>query len=75
MTYEIRKSNDAASPFVVVWVSGSFVRSKGKYADLSQAKARARQLRSNAARKDRDQTMHDLGIIKVRGAFGGTYWE
>jgi hypothetical protein len=29
----------------------------------------------NAARKARDQAMRDLGMTKVRGALGGTYWE
>lgn len=26
-------------------------------------------------RKVRDQVMRDLGLVKVRGALGGTYWE
>lgn len=26
-------------------------------------------------RKSRDQAMRDLGLVKVRGALGGTYWE
>lgn len=32
-------------------------------------------MRRNAARRDRDQAMRDLGLVKVRGALGGTYWE
>lgn len=27
------------------------------------------------ARRSRDQAMRDLGMVKVRGALGGTYWE
>lgn len=27
------------------------------------------------SRKMRDQAMRDLGLTKVRGAMGGTYWE
>lgn len=27
------------------------------------------------ASKERDQVMRDLGLVKVRGALGGTYWE
>ena len=27
------------------------------------------------ARKLREQAMKDLGLVKVRGAMGGTYWE
>ena len=28
-----------------------------------------------ASRKIREQIMRDLGLVKVRGAMGGTYWE
>lgn len=27
------------------------------------------------ARRERDQAMRDCGLVKVRGALGGTYWE
>jgi hypothetical protein len=27
------------------------------------------------ARRNRDQAMRDLGLVKVKGALGGTYWE
>jgi len=26
-------------------------------------------------RRDREQALKDLGLVKVRGALGGTYWE
>jgi len=26
-------------------------------------------------RETRDQIMRDLGLVKVKGAMGGTYWE
>jgi len=26
-------------------------------------------------RRERDQVMRDCGLVKVRGAMGGTYWE
>jgi uncharacterized Zn finger protein (UPF0148 family) len=26
-------------------------------------------------RRLRDQAMRDIGLVKVRGAMGGTYWE
>jgi len=29
----------------------------------------------NARRRARDQAMRDLGLVKVRGAQGGVYWE
>ena len=35
---------------------------------LSAAKARAR-------RKEREAILRDCGLVKVRGALGGTYWE
>jgi hypothetical protein len=29
----------------------------------------------NKARRDRDDAMRSLGMVKVRGNLGGTYWE
>ena len=29
----------------------------------------------NRNRRARDQAMRDLGLVKVRGNLGGTYWE
>jgi hypothetical protein len=29
----------------------------------------------NARRRVKDRAMRDLGLVKVRGALGGTYWE
>lgn len=37
--------------------------------------AEVKRLRHNKARRSRDQAMRDLGMVKVRGALGGTYWE
>lgn len=31
--------------------------------------------RSNANRRARGAAMRSLGLVKVRGAMGGTYWE
>jgi len=31
--------------------------------------------RRNKLRRERDQAMRDLGLVKVRGNLGGTYWE
>lgn len=39
------------------------------------AAIRARNQRSNQARRERNQAMKDLGLVRVRGALGGTYWE
>lgn len=73
--YEIVKSSSDHQPYLVVWRSGSFIKPKGKYTDLSQAKARVRQLRAALNRKAREQAMKDLGLVKVRGALGGVYFE
>lgn len=27
------------------------------------------------ARRDRDDALRSLGLVKVKGAMGGTYWE
>jgi len=37
-------------------------------------KARAND-RKNKSRRDKDQAMRDIGMVKVKGALGGTYWE
>lgn len=31
--------------------------------------------RRNLDRKNKDMVMRSLGLVKVRGALGGTYWE
>ena len=31
--------------------------------------------RANDNRKARDSAMQSLGLVRVRGALGGTYWE
>ncbi len=31
--------------------------------------------KARARRRERDDTMRSLGLTKVRGAMGGTYWE
>ena len=37
--------------------------------------AESKRIKRNARRKARDQAMRDLGLVKVRGALGGAYWE
>ena len=32
-------------------------------------------IKRNARRRANDQAMRDIGMVKVRGALGGTYWE
>lgn len=38
-------------------------------------KARRKTKIANCNRKAREQVMRDCGLIKVKGALGGTYWE
>jgi len=38
-------------------------------------KAEVARKRRNKARRERDQALRDLGLVKVRGAQGGVYWE
>ena len=40
--------------------------------DAGTAKKRAK---ARAARKAREDLMRSCGLVKVRGALGGTYWE
>ena len=34
-----------------------------------------RRARRNARRRERDDIRRSLGLVKVRGALGGVYWE
>ena len=36
---------------------------------------KAKNAKRAAARRERDAMMKSLGMVKVRGALGGTYWE
>ena len=36
---------------------------------------RDKRAKRNRARREREQSMKDLGLVKVRGNLGGTYWE
>jgi uncharacterized Zn finger protein (UPF0148 family) len=43
--------------------------------DLIDAR-RGRKLKARAAaRRERESLLRDMGLVKVRGAMGGTYWE
>ena len=35
----------------------------------------AKRKKRNQARKARDDAMRSCGLVKVKGALGGTYWE
>ena len=37
--------------------------------------SKAKRAAANRRRRELDQVMRDLGLVKVRGALGGTYWE
>lgn len=48
----------------------------GRFATKEEAeKELAKRKKRNAARKERDEVMRSCGLVKVRGALGGTYWE
>jgi hypothetical protein len=34
-----------------------------------------RRAKRNAARRAKDDVMRSLGLVRVRGALGGSYWE
>lgn len=38
-------------------------------------KERSKTKNKASRRKERDQMMKDCGLVKVKGALGGTYWE
>ena len=47
----------------------------GKEKICPTCKRKARQARTRQARKERESVMRDMGLVKVRGALGGVYWE
>ena len=40
-----------------------------------QMRTQAAKDRKNAARRGRDEAYRSCGLVKVRGALGGVYWE
>jgi len=44
-------------------------------AEMVELRKKILRERANARRRERDQLHRDLGLVKVRGALGGTYWE
>lgn len=43
--------------------------------DGDRAKADAKKAKANLRRRERDAAMRSIGMVKVKGALGGTYWE
>lgn len=51
------------------WMKGNGAKfSKDRLCDV------LRQIR-NFNRRERDQVYRDMGLVKVKGGYGGTYWE
>lgn len=49
---------------------------EGLCPDCDKAEADGkRRAKANERRRARDAAMRSLGLVKVRGAMGGTYWE
>jgi uncharacterized Zn finger protein (UPF0148 family) len=40
-----------------------------------EAHSKAKRARARANRKVREAALESCGLVKVRGALGGTYWE
>lgn len=40
-----------------------------------ECQSKNKKKRNRELRKQRDAMLRDLGLVKVRGAMGGTYWE
>ncbi len=40
-----------------------------------EAENAAKRKKRNAARRAREAALRSCGLVKVRGALGGTYWE
>jgi hypothetical protein len=46
-----------------------------QFQTVGEAERQATKDRRNATRREREQVMRDCGLVKVRGALGGIYWE
>ena len=40
-----------------------------------EARSKAKRARARANRRAREDVLSSLGLVKVRGALGGVYWE
>jgi hypothetical protein len=45
------------------------------WASRHLSRLRKSHARKNANRNSRNQIMRDMGLVRVRGALGGVYWE
>ena len=43
--------------------------------DTRTKTAKQRRRAASHQRRERESVLNDLGLVKVRGALGGTYWE
>jgi hypothetical protein len=81
MRKELRTYYDAVTgmSYRVNVRTGVVCASDGTYPDhkteVRIRSAVASRVKAGAARRNRDQSMRDIGMVKVRGALGGTYWE
>ncbi len=50
---------------------------RNSYSNIGEAEVRReiQRFNRNKARCERDQAMRDCGLVRVRGALGGVYWE
>lgn len=58
----------------VQWENGKVLNWHPCHLELKNTKAVGKSAQV-ASRRIREQIMRDMGLIKVRGALGGTYWE
>lgn len=75
LLYIVKDAGEAAQA-----MRGHDAQAEGKYLDqvndASTELHRRRQAQLKKIRRnEREQAMRDLGLTKVKGALGGTYWE
>ena len=46
-----------------------------QHVDDAERFAKIEREKKNRARRERNQAMRDLGLVRVRGNLGGVYWE
>ena len=45
------------------------------YCEACEAARQRRNRRARERRREREAVLRSLGLVKVKGALGGTYWE
>ena len=72
MKYTLLKNKQTGERKIRIVLTGEEITEKDNPTRYKELRKKAI---LNLRRKDKDETMKDLGLTKVKGNLGGTYWE